>query len=437
MDSVVVEDQQTLAQPAAPTKVSDDPTISYVFDGWYTAGDFSAAYDFDTPVTKDLTLYAKWREIIAYTITFNPNGGNVNPTSSTTNAEGKLASLPTPARPGYRFISWYDAPNGGRRVTTDTVFTGNAEFFAQWTAASSGGSSSGGGIYSSGYSVTIATPTHGKVTANPTSGNAGSKITLTVTPEPGYVLDTLTAKDSHGNEVQFTKNSDGTYSFTMPAANVTVNAAFKNDAETPIPTAQPSEPDPAEAQTCKHDADCPLTAFTDLDPDAWYHDGVHWALENGVMNGMGDGLFQPDTSTSRAMIVTILWRMEGAPEYPDLLDFTDVEPDSWYASAVRWTASEEIVNGYNETTFGPNDSVTREQLVTILCRYANYRGEDVDKDASLSVYTDSAKISDWAESSLRWAIASGIIHGIEDNVLSPDTEATRAQVATMLMRYSK
>ena len=117
------------------------------------------------------------------------------------------------------------------------------------------------------------------------------------------------------------------------------------------------------------------------------------------------------------------------------LDFTDVEPDSWYASAVRWAASEGIVNGYNESTFGPNDSVTREQLATILCRYAKSSGQDVDKYASLSVYADSGKISDWAKSSLRWAIASGIIHGMEDNVLSPDTDATRAQVATMLMRY--
>ena len=135
------------------------------------------------------------------------------------------------------------------------------------------------------------------------------------------------------------------------------------------------------------------------------------------------------------MIVTMLWRMEGEPEYHGMLDFTDVDLDSWYAPAVRWAASEGIVNGYNETTFGPNDSVTREQLATILCRYAKSSGQDVDKYASLSVYADSGKISDWAKSSLRWAIASGIIHGMEDNVLSPDTEATRAQVATMLMRY--
>ena len=151
---------------------------------------------------------------------------------------------------------------------------------------------------------------------------------------------------------------------------------------------------------------------------------------------MGGGLFQPDTPTSRAMIVTILWRVEGEPEYHGMMDFTDMETDTWYTAAVRWAASEGIVTGYNETTFGPEDNVTREQLATILYRYAQYKGQGFTGAWMFRLdYSDVSAVSDWADEAMHWMVMNEIIKGMDDGTLSPQGDATRAQVATMLMRY--
>lgn len=188
---------------------------------------------------------------------------------------------------------------------------------------------------------------------------------------------------------------------------------------------------------CPRHSTCPLTQFTDTDPQAWYHDGVHWALQKKVMNGTGGKTFEPMSSTTRAMIVTMLWRMEGSPLVNDQMSFKDVPDGMWHTEAIRWAAAEGIVTGYNEDTFGTPDDVTREQIVTILCRYAQFKGEDVSKGESTSLnhYTDSKDISEWADKAFHWAVDAGIIQGMNENTLSPKTEAVRAQVAAMLMRF--
>ena len=188
---------------------------------------------------------------------------------------------------------------------------------------------------------------------------------------------------------------------------------------------------------CPKDGSCPVSAFSDADPKAWYHDGVHWALEEGVMNGVGNGRFAPAASTSRAMIVTMLWRMEGEPASDGAMTFKDVPAGQWYADAIRWAAARELVKGYSADRFGPNDKLTREQLVTILERYAGYKGLDVRKGeaAVLTGFTDADKVSEWAVKAFRWAVDAGIIQGTTKSTLSPQGSATRAQVATMLMRY--
>ena len=188
---------------------------------------------------------------------------------------------------------------------------------------------------------------------------------------------------------------------------------------------------------CKKDASCPISEFTDAQPAAWYHDGVHWALEMGVMNGIGNTRFAPDSPTTRAMIVTMLHRMEGEPASEYAMTFRDVYAGKWYTDAIRWAAEKEIVTGYSAEKFGPEDRLTREQLVTILERYAQYKGCDVSKGEKtyLAGFTDASTISDWAVKAFRWAVNAGIINGVGENRLSPHTDATRAQVATMLMRY--
>ena len=155
------------------------------------------------------------------------------------------------------------------------------------------------------------------------------------------------------------------------------------------------------------------------------------------MNGTGSGRFDPDVSASRAMIVTMLWRMEGEPEANGRLDFTDVEPDSWYAPAVCWSVSRGIASGYSETAFGPNDSVTREQLVTILHRFAQYKGADVNigEGTNILSYSDAATVSAFAVPAMQWAAGSGLVSGRTSETLNPKDTATRAEIATIIMRY--
>ena len=185
---------------------------------------------------------------------------------------------------------------------------------------------------------------------------------------------------------------------------------------------------------CQKDATCPITAFTDASVTAWYHDGVHWALDNGVMNGVGDNLFAPNGDTSRAMVVTMLWRMENSPAVNYAMSFSDVESDTWYTEAVRWANAEGVVEG-DGGKFNPNGAVTREQLVTMLYRYAQYKKANVSASADLGSFNDAATVSGWATSAMQWAVGSGIINGMDGNLV-PAGNATRAQVATMLMRYS-
>ena len=190
-----------------------------------------------------------------------------------------------------------------------------------------------------------------------------------------------------------------------------------------------------EDDVCPRDESCPLNDFTDLDLSLWYHDGIHFALETGIMNGMGSGKFEPETATNRAMIVTMLWRLEGKPEADYEMTFTDVSEEEWYTEAIRWAAAEDIVKGYNAETFGTEDPVTREQIVTLLYRFAQYKGMAISIDTNILDYDDVNAISNWAVEAFQWAVQEGIINGMGNGTLSPATDATRAQVATMLMRY--
>ena len=179
-----------------------------------------------------------------------------------------------------------------------------------------------------------------------------------------------------------------------------------------------------------------MAAFHDLRLDAWYHDGVHWALKNGIMNGAGDLQFQPDLPASRAMLVAMLYRMEGSPREDGTLSFLDVPEDGWYAGAVRWAVRYGIVTGYSAERFGPGDALSREQLVTILRRYAAYRGENVTGSAEtdLDAWSDGEEIARWARESMQWAVKEGIIRGVGEDRLSPKAPASRAQIATILLR---
>lgn len=371
-----------------------------------------------------VTIYAKKFSVYAlgytpddtYTITLDANGGTVNgggTATLVTGADKKLSSLPTPTRSGsYTFDGWFTAASGGEKVTTDKEFASNQTIYAHWTYT---GSTGDGGGYTPTYSITVEKAENGKVEANRSSASSGSTVTLTVTPEDGYVLDRLTVTDSRGNNIEATDKGNGTYTFKMPSRKVTVEAVFVPDGS---------------FSTCTGGSACPIYPYTDADPAAWYHDGVHYCIENGLMAGYGNNIFKPDAATTRGMLAVMLWRLEGSPVVNYALNFEDVAEGQWYTEAIRWAVSEGIATGYGNGYFGTNDAITREQLAAMLWRYAG----SPESSRSLDHFGDAMEVSGYAVEALAWANEQGIVVGVGNNTLSPQSHATRAQVATMLMR---
>ena len=175
--------------------------------------------------------------------------------------------------------------------------------------------------------------------------------------------------------------------------------------------------------------------FIDVDENDWFYDAVAYAYENSLMAGTSGTTFSPDLTTTRAMIVTILYRLEDTPIVSGGSDFTDVEIGQWYSDAIAWAAANNIVGGYGNGLFGPDDPITREQLAAILYRYAQYKSYDTTASADLSRYTDLGQLSEWAQEAVAWANSEGIISGTSAVTLAPKDSATRAQAAAMMMRF--
>lgn len=176
------------------------------------------------------------------------------------------------------------------------------------------------------------------------------------------------------------------------------------------------------------------TAFSDVKTSSWFYDAVQYAYDNGMMIGTGNRTFSPNDTATRGMIVTILHRMDGTPSASGV-NFNDVTEGRYYSDAVSWASANGIVNGYGDGKFGPNDPITREQMATILYRYAQYKGYDVSRSADLSKYTDAGQISNSSNEAMLWANAEGLIIGVTTSALAPQDNATRAQVAMILMRF--
>ena len=278
--------------------------------------------------------------------------------------------------------------------------------------------SGGGGTSTPTYPPGIEEPEHGSVTISPKNPEKGEQVTITPTPDEGYDVDTVIVTDSNGKEVAVTPNEDGTYTFVQPSGKVTITVTFRQLAS---------------VSDCPRDESCPMAPFTDADRNAWYHDGVHYCVEHGLMMGTSQTTFAPDIVTTRGMIVTILWRLEGSPIVGASLNYDDVKAEDWYGEAVRWADSVGVVTGYGNGKFGPNDTITREQMAAMLWRYAG----SPRVDGSLSSFTDGAQTSSWAQPAMIWAVEEGLITGVGNDRLEPRGQATRAQAATILMRFAQ
>jgi len=175
--------------------------------------------------------------------------------------------------------------------------------------------------------------------------------------------------------------------------------------------------------------------YVDVQENDWFYNAVRFVTEQQLMNGTRADMFSPNSTMTRAMLVTVLYRLEGRPAVSGTSPFTDVRSGEWYTEAVNWVQENNIVNGYTNGEFGVNDSVTREQTVAILYRYSRYKGYDISKSADLSGYADGNQISDWALDPMKWAVAEGIIEGRTATTLVPQGISTRAEIATVLQRY--
>ena len=287
------------------------------------------------------------------------------------------------------------AASGYNLTKNDNVYTVSRQH--------SGSSSSG---TTTSYNVNVNAATNGTVAADKKTASKGTTVTVTASPSKGYVVDAVKVVDKDGKDVAVTEK-DGKYVFTMPASAVTVTGSFK--AETPAPVALP---------------------FTDVKSGNWFYDAVKYAYAQGLMTGTSATTFAPNGTMNRAMIVTVLYRLEKSPALTGASKFTDVPAGQWYSDAVAWAAANKIVNGYDETTFGPMNAVTREQMAAILFRYEQVKGlENVTLEENLNRFPDQNKISAYAIPALQWAVGQKIINGNADGTLDPTGTATRAQVA--------
>lgn len=277
------------------------------------------------------------------------------------------------------------------------------------SSGSSGGSSSG----KTTYKVTTSAVNNGGVNASPSSAEKGATITITLSPDKGYKLDKLTVTDGSGKTVSTVKKSDTVYTFTMPASAVKVGVSYVKATETP------SE-----------------TKFNDVSANDWFASAVDYVTDKGMMNGTADNTFSPKANTTRGMVVTVLYRLENQPS-TSAASFTDVASGAYYANAVAWANANGIVSGYSSGKFGPNDKVTREQLAAILYRYAQYKKYDVSvgEDTNILSYDDAQSISSYAIPAIQWACGAGVVTGKSGSKLDPKGNATRAEVAAMLMRF--
>lgn len=273
--------------------------------------------------------------------------------------------------------------------------------------SNSGSSSGGGGSSTPRYAVTVPDKTeNGSLSVTPKNAKRGSDVTVTATPDKGYEVDDIVAKDAKGNKLTLKDNGDGTYTFTMPASKVTVTAAFAEKKAEPI---------------------APEKLFADVSAEEYYYEAVKWASENGVTGGIGENLFGANLPCTRAQIVTFLWRAAGSPEPKGMSGFVDVSADAYYAKAVAWAVEEGIVSGTSATTFDPDAVCTRAQSVAFLYRAF---GEKVNKAAGFSDVSADAYYAD----AVAWAVENGVASGIGGGLFAPDQDCARGQIVAFLYR---
>ena len=489
---------QTVAENQVAVKPADPTRSGYIFGGWYQDSACTIAYDFATPVTGNLTLYAKWTEetVVVYTVTFESNGGTA--VTSQTVAENQVAVKPAdPTRSGYIFGGWYQDSACTIAYDFATPVTGNLTLYAKWNSQG-GGSGGGGGSYTppsntekhpDGSTTTTVTKPDG--TKVETTKYPDGSQTVVETKKDGTIITTTT--DKTGNQMEIEAKTDGTSQIIMTqtdgsrstttvdqnghvASQVTVSKELVSSAQgkaiqlpvpalpvttnqTIAPTVSVNLPSNGSARveipvtnvtygvvailqkadgttevlktstitenglsvTVQHGDTIQIVdktkKFDDVAASHWGVDAITFVTSRELFSGTGETTFAPDVAMNRAMIVTVLSQLDG-------VDASSGE--NWYDAGRQWAMEKGISDGSNM-----EQNLTREQLATMLWRYAG----SPTPSADTSAYADHDNISTYAQQAMSWAVEQGILSGTSTNTLSPQGYATRAQVATMLMRF--
>ena len=313
----------------------------------------------------------------------------------------------------WTFSGWTATVEGTTvKFTGVWTFTENAIPVVTRKPSSGGSGSSGSSTYNIKVSPEI---TNGSLSVNPSRASNGKKVSVIVKPNNGYVLDSVIVKDSNDKEFAVTKQSDGTYTFIMPSSNVTVSAKFDTELAKDVVTEIEKS-----------------IEFKDVKKGDWYFDAVQWAVKNNITEGSGKDTFSPDVICTRTQMVTFLWRVAGSPE-PKITkcDFRDVDNSAYYYKAVLWAVEKGVTVGTSDTTFSPNENVTRGQTVAFLYREAGSpfeTGEDVFNDVNSNGYYFKA---------VSWATKNGITVGTGNGKFEPDMDCNRAQIVAMLYRTQR
>ena len=375
-----------------------------------------AAATVTAPTTKTLTYTGSAQELVNVGST---NDGTMYYAVTTENkapADESLytTSIPTETDAGTYYV-WY-------KVVGDDNHNDSEAAFVEVTINPRPSSSGGGGSSVASYDIVVADGiTGGSVKPDRTNVGVGTRVTVTVTPDGGYKLDTLTATDKNDKDVALTQADNGAYTFTMPNSKVTLSATFVSDGSQPTPT----PPAPSDSEK-----------FVDVPKDAWYHDSVYWAVDKGITEGVDATHFSPDATCTRAQMVTFLWRAAGEPTPANNVNpFTDVDGNAYYYNAVLWGVDQGIVKGTSETTFSPDATVTRAQTVTFLYRYEQSQGGGFTGAWAFPLnYSDAADVPDWAYEAFCWMTMHNVVQG-SDGKLLPNDKCLRSQIVTMLDRY--
>jgi len=371
--------------------VSGGNSISATFDVSFTVN--APGGTVATPVLSAASSFTGTKSI---TITCATDGASIYYTTD--------GSTPTVSSTPYTAAFTISATTTVKAIAVKGGMTDSEVVSATYTRTSSGG---GGSYTPTTYAISAVKAENGSVSVSPANAAEGTTVNITVIPDEGYELDKLTVTDASSKEITATEKG-GKYTFTMPASKVTVNATFN--------------------EIDKHFEN----PYTDVMETNWFYEAVKHCAGKGYFNGTGNNLYSPNGIMTRAMFATVLYRIAGEPEVMGDNPFKDVEDGGWHSDAVIWAASNGIINGYGGGIFGTNDPVTREQMVVLFWRY---NGSPTVDNADLSNFTDTGKISGWAQQAMEWAVSVGVISGKGNGILDPDGTATRAEVAQIVMNY--